>query len=115
VQWDVSFGRSVLPIGFGLLARSQQATLNLAANVSERSAVSLTFSGIRTEPVVASDFLVYAGASWGQLVAQWKYNLSQHWALSVSYLEAQARNGNLAQLGIGNQGRIGILWQSGRL
>ena len=115
VQWDVSFGRSVLPIGFGLLARSQQATLNLAANVSERSTVSLTFSGIRTEPVVASDFLVYAGASWGQLVAQWKYNLSQHWALSVSYLEAQARNGNLAQLGIGNQGRIGILWQSGRL
>jgi hypothetical protein len=115
VQWDVSIGRSVVPIGFGLLARSEQATLSLSARSSEHSTITLTFSGIRSAPVVASDFLVYPGASWGQLIAQWKYNFTQHWALSVTYLGAQARNGNLAELGISNQGRLGILWQSGRI
>jgi hypothetical protein len=115
VQWDVSAGRSVVPIGFGFLARSEQADLSVVAGTSEHSTLTVSFSAIRTEPVIVSDFLIYSGASWGQLTTEWKYNFSEHWALSVAYLQARARNGNLQELGIGNQGRLGIVWQAGRL
>jgi hypothetical protein len=115
VQWDVSFGRSVIPVGFGLLARSEQAALSLVAGTTEHSTLTLSFSGIRTEPVIVSDFQVYSGASWGQLDVEWKYSFSDHWAFSAGYLQARARNGDLQELGIGNQGRLGISWQSARL
>jgi hypothetical protein len=115
LRWSVSLGRDVVPIGFGLLARSEQANLALTASTSERSTLDLTFDAIRSEPVIASDFLVYGGASWGELRVEWKYNLSQHWVVSVGYLQARARNGDLQELAISNQGRLGIAWQSGRL
>jgi hypothetical protein len=115
IQWDVSLSRTVVPIGFGLLARSEQAALSFVAGTSERSTLTLTFNAIRTEPVIVSDFLVYGGASWGQLDLEWKHNFSEHWAFSVGYLQARARNGDSQELGIGNTGRLGISWQSGRL
>jgi hypothetical protein len=124
VQWDVAIRRSVLPIGLGLLAREDQAAVSVAVSTSERSTLSLSVSVIRTDPVslffylnpeISLSYLVYAGASWGAVNGEWRYNFSPHWALSLAYAQSRARNYNVTQWANGNQARLGIVWQSGRL
>ena len=124
VQWDISLRRAVLPIGLGLLARQDQATAGIVVGTSEQSTLSLSVSAIRTDPVslslylspaISLRYLVYSGASWGQASAEWKYRLSPNWALSAAYVQARARSGNLQEWANGNQARIGVQWQSGRL
>ena len=124
VQWDLSAKRAVLPIGLGLLAREDVAALTAAVQTSEHSTLTLSFSLIRTDPVSISLYLdplislryqVYGGASWGQAGAEWQYHFSPKWALSAAYQQARARNYNVAEWGNGNQARLGIVWQSGRL
>jgi hypothetical protein len=115
IQWDVSVRRAVLPIGLGLLAREDTAALGVVARTSERSTLDLSFNVIRTDPVTFFRYLVYSGASWGQLGAEWKYNFSPNWAVSTAYMQARARSGNLQEWANGNQVRLGIFWQSGRL
>jgi hypothetical protein len=124
VQWDIAIRRSVLPIGLGLLAREDQAVVTVAARTSERSTLSLSVSVIRTDPVslflylnpeISLSYLVYAGASWGAVNGEWRYNLSPHWALSLAFAQSRARNYNVADWANGNQARLGIVWQSGRL
>lgn len=124
LQWDVSLRRSVLPIGLGLLAREDQAALSMVAVTSQHSTLNLSVNIIRTDPVtftlyldpqISVHFLAYSGASWGQLNAEWKYQFSPRWTLSAAYLYARAHNGNWQEWAIGNQARLGLLWQSGRL
>jgi hypothetical protein len=124
VQWDLSAKRAVLPIGLGLLAREDVAALSAVVTVSERSTLNLSCSVIRTDPVSISFYLapgislgyqVYSGAAWGQASAEWQYHFSPQWALSAAYTQARARNYSVAEWANGNQGRLGILWQSGRL
>jgi len=124
VQWDVAIRRSVLPIGLGLLAREDQATASIAVSTSERSTLSLAVSILRTDPVsllfyldpqISFSYLVYAGASWGAVNGEWRYNFSPHWALSLAFSQARARNNDVPQWANGNQARLGVVWQSGRL
>jgi hypothetical protein len=115
IQWDVSVKRSIAPIGLGLLAREDQAALGIVAGTSERSTLNLSFNVIRADPVIFFRYLVYSGASWEQLSAEWKYNFSPNWSVSAAYLQARARSGNLQEWANGNQARLAILWQSGRL
>ncbi len=124
VQWDVAVRRSVLPIGLGLLAREDQASLAIAVSTSERSTLNLSFNAIRSDPVslvlylnpfISLNYLVYAGASWGAVNGEWKYNFSPHWALSLACSQSRARNNNAPQWANGNQARLGVVWQSGRL
>jgi hypothetical protein len=115
IQWDVSVKRSIAPIGLGLLAREDQAALGIIAGTSERSTLNLSFNVIRADPVIFFRYLVYSGASWEQLSAEWKYNFSPNWSVSAAYLQARARSGNLQEWANGNQARLAILWQSGRL
>jgi hypothetical protein len=124
VQWDLDLKRAVLPIGLGLLAREDQATLSVAANSSERSTFTLGVSVIRTDPVsiflyfnpeISFNYLVYGGASWASVTGEWRYNLSPHCALSLAYAQSRARNYNEPEWANGNQARLGIVWQSGRL
>ncbi len=123
-QWDLSVKRAVLPIGIGLLAREDVAALSVSVQASERSTLNLTFNAIRSDPVNAVFYLaplisfsyqVYSGASWGQAVAEWQYHFSPRWSLSAAYQQARARNYNVAEWANGNQARLGIVWQSGRL
>jgi hypothetical protein len=123
-QWDVSVKRSVLPIGLGLLAQEDQAAVSVVAGTSPHSTLNLSASIIRTDPVaftvyldpqISIHFLAYSGASWGQLNAEWKYQFSPKWTLSAAYVYARAHSGNWQQWAIGNQARLGLLWQSGRL
>jgi hypothetical protein len=124
VQWDVAIRRSVLPIGLGLLAREDQAAATVTVSTSERSTLSLSLSIIRTDPVslflylnpeISLSYLVYAGASWGAVNGEWRYNLSPHWALSLAFSQSRARNYDVPAWANGNQARLGIVWQSGRL
>lgn len=124
LQWDIAVRRSVLPIGLGLLAREDQAALQLSASTTEHSTLSVSLNIIRTDPVsvvfylnplISLNYLVYAGASFGAVNAEWRYNFSPHWALSLAYVESRARNYDVPQWANGNQGRLGIVWQSGRL
>jgi hypothetical protein len=123
-QWDLSVKRAVLPIGIGLLAREDVAALSVSVQASERSTLNLAVNAIRSDPVSAVFYLapqisfsyqVYSGASWGQAVAEWQYRFSPSWALSAAYQQARARNYSLAEWANGNQARLGIVWQSGRL
>jgi hypothetical protein len=123
-QWDVSVKRAVLPVGLGLLAREDQATATIVVGTSERSTLNLSVSAIRSDPVslsiylnpyISLRYLVYSGASWGQASAEWKYNFSPHWSISTAYVQARARSGNLQEWANGNQARLAMLWQSGRL
>ena len=115
VQWDVSIKRAVLPIGIGLLAPETVAAFAMTVATTERSSLSLTVNGIRTEPVHEYQFLVYSGGWWGQVAAEWKYQFTTHWALSAAYIAARARYSSESDWANGNQARFGILWQSGRL
>jgi hypothetical protein len=115
LHWDVSVRRSVAPVGFGELTRQDQAMLGLTAVTSERSSVSLAVSALRSRPLTYLNFLVYSGASWEQANAEWQYRLSTKWSLSAAYTYARARNGDLQPWARGNQARLGIVWNSGRL
>lgn len=124
VQWDVAIKRSVLPIGLGLLAREDQATATVAVSTSERSTLNLSLSVLRTDPVsllfyldpqISFSYLIYAGASWGAVSGEWRYNFSPHWALSLAFTQSRARNNDVPQWANGNQARLGVVWQSGRL
>lgn len=124
VQWDVSVKRSVLPIGNGLLAREDQATLAVVVGTSERSSLNLSLNATRSDPVAISLYFapqislryqVYSGASWEQASAEWKYTFSPRWALSVAYQQGRSRNYALPQWGDGTQARLGVVWQSARL
>jgi hypothetical protein len=115
VQWDVSVKHAVLPIGIGLLAPETVAAFAMTVATSERGSLSLTLNGIRTEPVHEYQYLVYSGGWWGQVGAEWKYQFTTHWALSAGYLQGRARYSSGSEWATGNQARLGILWQSGRL
>ncbi len=124
VQWDASFKQAVLPIGLGFLARQEIAALSLVANTSERSTVSLSFNMIRSDPVTESlyllpgfsvSFQIYSGAAWGQATAGWNYQLTPHWTASLAYQRARARNYSIPDWANGNQARLYVAWQSGRL
>jgi hypothetical protein len=124
VQWDLSAKRAVLPIGLGLLAREDVAALSAVVALSERSTLNLSCNVIRTDPVtlflylapqISLRYQVYSGATWGQATAEWQYHFSPHWALSAAYMQARARNYSVMEWANGNQARLGILWQSGRL
>jgi len=115
VQWDLSIKRAVLPIGIGLLAPETVGTFALTAATTERSTLSLTLNGIRTEPVHEYQSLVYSGGWWGQVAGEWKYQFTTHWALTAAYSAARARYSSESAWANGNQARLGIAWQSGRL
>jgi hypothetical protein len=124
VQWDVSARRQLLPIGLGLLARQDSATLSIAASTSERGTLTLSLNAIRSDPVtffrqltpeITIGFLAYSGASWGQATAQWSYQLAPRCAFTVAYSQARARNNIVPVWADGNQARLGIVWQSERL
>lgn len=119
VQWDISVRRAVLPIGIGLLTPETVATASLIVATSERSTLNLTVNGIRTNPVFVPEFifnfLVYSGATWGQASAEWKYHFTPNWALDTAYAYARARNNDVPDWAYGNQVRLGIVWESGRL
>jgi hypothetical protein len=114
VQWDLSVKRAVTPVGLGLLAQEDQAVFNIAAGLSERSSLAAAVSVIRTRPVIYLNYLVYDGASWGQVSIDWQYHLTTHWMLSLGFLQARARTAD-ADWANGAQAHVGILWQSGRL
>jgi hypothetical protein len=124
VQWDLSVKRAIAPIGLGLLAQENAAVLTAAITTSERGVLNLSMSAIHTDPVNAFIYLapgisltyqIYSGAAWGQASAEWRYQLSQRWTLSASALYARARNYSVSEWANGNQARVGIIWQSGRL
>jgi len=124
IQWDLSARRAVLPIGLGLLAREDVATLTASIAVSERSTLNLTANVIHTDPVsifiylapeFAFQYQIYRGAAWGQATAEWQYHFSPTWMLSAAYQQARARNYSLTEWANGKQARLGIIWQSSRL
>ncbi|HUA88735.1 MAG TPA: hypothetical protein VL994_04835, partial [Steroidobacteraceae bacterium] len=114
VSWDAELRRSVAPIGLGLLAQEDYVALSAAISTTERGTLNLAFNLIRTKPVTYFGYVIYSGASWGQISAEWQHHLSSHWILSIGYLQARARN-NDSVWANGGQARLGILWQSGRL
>jgi hypothetical protein len=114
IQWDLSLRQAVAPIGLGLLARTDQATLTALANTSEHSTLSLSLAGIRSYPVTFYHFVVYDGASWGQLSGDWQWHFSRRWSATVDLIEQRSRQGSYPWA-VGNQARIGVLWQSDRL
>jgi hypothetical protein len=124
IQWDASVKRAVQPIGFGLLARQDSATLSIVAATSEHSTLTFSSNALRSYPVTAIFNIapglsvgvpVYSGASWVQASAEWQHHFSPNWALSVAYSQARARNENVPQWADTNQARLGVVWQSGRL
>lgn len=124
VQWSVSVKRAVLPIGFGLLAREDVAALSAVFATTEHSTLSLSCNAIRSDPVsfslyfapgISLRYQVYSGATWAQAAAEWQYHFSPRWALSAALMGARARSYNLDEWANGNQARLGIVWQSGRL
>jgi hypothetical protein len=124
VQADISVKRAVLPIGFGLLAREDQAALTVAFAASERSTFNFGFNLIHSDPVtlylylapfISLSYQVYSGASWGQATAEYKYNFSSHWSASAAYQQARARSGDFPLWANGSQARLTVFWQSGRL
>ena len=124
VQWDLSLKRAVAPIGIGLLAVENAATASMTVNTSERSTLALAFNAIHTDPIteffylapgISLSYQAYSGAAWGQLNAEWRHHFSPKWALSLAASYARARNYSVAEWADGNQARLGIVWQSGRL
>ena len=124
VQWDLSAKRAVLPIGFGLLAREEVAALSAVFAATEHSTLSLSCNAIRSDPVslslyfapgISLRYQVYSGATWAQATAEWQYHFSPQWLLSAAYMRARARSYNLDEWANGNQARLGVAWQSGRL
>jgi len=124
VQWDLSAKRAVLPIGLGLLARENVGAVTATVVLTERSSLNLSANVIRTDPVsiflffapgISLRYQLYSGAAWGQTTAEWQYHFSPHWAVSAAAMCARARNYNVTEWANGNQARLGILWQSGRL
>jgi len=119
VQWDISVRRAVLPIGIGLLTPETVAAASMIVATSERSTLTVTVNGIRTDPVFVPEFifnvLVYSGATWGQASGEWKFHFTPHWALDAAYSYARARNNDVPEWAYGNQVRLGIVWESGRL
>jgi hypothetical protein len=123
-QGDLSAKRAVLPIGFGLLAREDVATLSAIIAVSEHSTLNLSGSAIRSDPVSLSLYLapgisltyqLYSGASWVQGTAEWQYHFSPRWTLSAAYTRAHAHNYSVVDQANSNQSRLSVVWQSGRL
>lgn len=123
VQLDLSGKRAVLPIGFGLLAREDVAALSAIVAVSEHGTFTLSCNAIRSDPVslsvyfapgISLSYQLYSGAAWVQGTGEWDYHFSQRWTLSAAYTRAHARN-SYAESANGNQGRIGVIWQSDRL
>ena len=123
VQWDLAARRAVVPIGVGLLATENTGTLSAAVALSERSTLDLAASWIQTDPVTVFYYFApgigfayqpYTGASWGQLQADWRHRLGERWTLTATFVQARARSGTPEALAIGNQVRLGILWQSRR-
>jgi hypothetical protein len=115
LQWDLSLKRSVLPIGIGLLAPQTVLNLSVVAATSERSTLTVSLNGIRTDPVFFDQLVVYAGGTWGQASGEWRYQLSPHWTLSAAYIYGRSRYNSNSDWANGNQARLGIVWNSGRL
>ena len=124
VQWDLSVKRAIAPIGIGLLAQENAAVLTAAVTTSTRSTLNLSVNWTHTDPVnqflylapgISLSYQAYSGASWGQASAEWRYQLSQRWSLSATGVYARARNYSVSEWANGNQARLGLLWQSGRL
>lgn len=124
LQWDLSAKRAVLPIGLGLLARQDTATLSATVALSERSTLYLAGNYIRTDPVslflylapgFATTVQVYSGAAFEQASAEWDYHLSANWSMSVVCSQGRARNYSVPEWADGNQVRLGVSWQSARL
>lgn len=114
LQWDLSARRAVMPIGIGLLAPETVAALLVVANTSERSTLTLSLRGIRTDAVFVSQISVYGGATFAQASLEWRHHFTTHWALSASYLQARSRTGE-QDWANGKQARLGVVWDSGRL
>jgi hypothetical protein len=124
VRWDVSAKRAVLPIGFGLLARQDVASLSALVTLSERSTLNLSGNAVRTDPVSLSLYLapgvsfgyqIYSGATYAQAAAEWQYHLTAQWVLSAAYTRGRARNYSVADWANGSQAHLGFVWQSSRL
>ncbi|MBV8784985.1 MAG: hypothetical protein JOZ67_12420 [Gammaproteobacteria bacterium] len=123
VQWNLEIRRAVLPVGFGLLTRQDQASLSLTTRPSEHGTLSLTVTALRSDPVTTFFYLLpgigvhlqlYSGATSENASAEWRLDLTPRWALSASYDLARAQAGRGRQWADGNQARLGILWQSAR-
>jgi len=115
VQWDISLLRNVTPIGLGLLARKDQAALTVTGATSEHCTLRLSLSVIRSAPVTFYQFRLYNGAVWGQLNAEWRWQISPRWASTIAYSRGRSRIDNGGLWADGNQARINLAWQSGRL
>jgi hypothetical protein len=115
VQWDLSVKRSVLPIGNGLLAPQIIANLSVVVASSEKSTLTLSVNGIRTDPVFIQQFLIYGGGTWGQASAEWRHQFSSHWNLAAAYIYGRSHYNSNADWAYGNQARLGVVWNSGRL
>lgn len=115
LTWDLSAKHAVLPIGIGLLAPETVASLVVVANTSENGTLTLSLNGRRTDSVFVGPISVYGGATYGQASVEWRYHFTTHWAFSLSYQYARARAPGVQEWANGNQGKFGIVWDSGRL
>jgi len=115
VQWDISIKRAVLPIGIGLLAPQTVASFVMTVGTSENSKLSLAANGIRTDSVSVGELEVYSGATWGQVSADWRYQFAAHWSVSAGYTQGRSRVYPSPDWANGNQARVNIAWNSGRL
>jgi len=115
VQWDVSIRRAVLPIGIALLAPETVAALAMTVGTSEHSTLNIAANGIRTDSVTVGEHAIYSGATWGQLSAEWRYQFAAHWTASASYTQGRSRVNPATEWANGEQARLSIFWNSGRL
>ena len=115
VHWDVSVKRAVLPIGLGYLAPQTAATFALAVAATERSAVSLSLAGLRTDEVKYGNLILASGATWVQGSVEWRFNLSPRWTVSGTYQHGRSRGLEASVWADADQARINVTWQSGRL
>jgi hypothetical protein len=131
VQWDVSIKRAVLPIGLGLLTPETVAALGMTLGTSEHSTLNITANAIRTQPVFVTQPVVlfvgpyllyglvqrvlYSGATWGQVGAEWRYQFTPHWSLSAAYRYGRSRVYPSEDWANGSEAHLGIVWNSGRL
>ena len=121
---DLDAKRSVVPIGFGLLAREEQANLSVKLRPLEHGTLSLTLTAQRTDPVSTFFFLfpgfgfhiqLYSGATWESATAEYRYDLSPRWVCTAALVRSRAQAGRTHPWGDGDQARIGVVWQGGRL
>ena len=124
VQWDASFKQAVLPIGLGLLAREDIAALSVTANISEHTTFGVSINSTRSDPVaisvyflpgIAVPYQIFSGANFEQATASWNCHFTEHWTVLLAYTQSRARNYSIPFWANGNQARLGVLWQSGRL